>query len=165
MNKLGKIIFFIGVTFTVVMGLIVSLDPGFVCGLDTDNLPKTIWSYQVLCFIFWAFSVPAGIIVAAIGILIFADAKRNTILKFGFGTLGTYVFISFANGPMPHVPILFGIGGTLILLFYFMILWKNVNKLKENAFKLSGYTFLLIGLWSDRYNDILCSGNVVFLVR
>lgn len=165
MNKFGKIIFLIGVAIAFIMGAIISYDPGFVCHLDPDNLPETIWNYPALCFAVWAFSVPLGIIIAATGILIHVKANRNTILKFGLGTLGAYVFISFANGPMPHIPILFGIGGTLILLFYFLILWKNAHKLKENATKLAGYTFLIIGFWfscglaSRQYQPALGSGR------
>lgn len=165
MNKSGKILFLIGVTFTFVMGIIISFDPGFICNIDPQNLPETIWSYSALCFIFWAFSVPVGIITAATGVLIYAKAERNTILKFGLGTIGVYLFISIVNGPIPHVPILFGIGGTLILLFYFSILWKNAGRLKENAFKLAGYTFLMIGFWftcglgSRQYQPALGSGE------
>jgi len=165
MNKFGKIIFLIGVAIAFIMGAIISYDPGFVCHLDPDNLPETIWNYPALCFAVWAFSVPLGIIIAATGILIHVKANRNTILKFGLGTLGAYIFISFANGPMPHIPILFGIGGTLILLFYFLILWKNAHKLKENATKLAGYTFLIIGFWFScglagrQYQPALGSGE------
>ena len=165
MNKLGKVIFWSGVSLTVIMGAIVSFDPGFVCQIDSDNLPETIWSYPALCFIFWAFSVPVGIIITAAGLLIHSNANRNTILKFSLGIFAAYLFISFANGPMPHVPILFGIGGTLILLFYFMILWQNASKFKENVYKLSGYTFLIIGLWftcglaSRQYQPALGSGE------
>jgi len=165
MSKWGKIIFWSGVTLAVTMGAIVSYDPGLVCHLDPENLPKTIWSYPALCFIFWAFSVPVGIIFSAAGILMHVNTERGTVLKFGLGTLSTFVFISFANGPMPHVPVLFGIGGTLILLFYFMILWQNANKFKGNAYKLSGYTFLMIGFWftcglaSRQYQPVLGSGE------
>ena len=165
MNKIGKSIFFIGVAIAIIMGAIISYDPGFVCHLDPENLPETIWSYPALCFAFWAFSVPVGIIIAATGILIHASAKKRTILKFGLGTISAYVLISFANGPMPHIPLLFGIGGTLILLFYFLILWKNANKLKENAVKLAGYTSLIIGFWfscglaSRQYQPALGSGE------
>ena len=141
----GKAIFGIGVFITVFVGLIVSLDPGTVCNLDPENLPKTIWSYPALCFTAWAFSPPLGIIIAAIGILIHAEASRITILKFSLGTIGGYIFISFANGPVPHVPILFGIGGGLILSYYFFMLWMNADRLKDNAFKLAGYTSLVIG--------------------
>ena len=165
MNKHGKILFWIGVIFTLIMGTIISIDPGFFCNIDSDNLPQTIWSYPALCFVFWAFSVPVGLIIAAIGILIHTNAERNIIIKFSLGTIGTYVFISFANGPIPHVPILFGIGGTLILTFYFLILWKNAHQLKDNVFKLSGYTFLIIGFWftcglgSRQYQPALGAGE------
>jgi len=165
MKKLGKIIYWIGVSLAVIMGAMVSYDLGAVCNLDSNNLPQTIWSYPALCFIFWAFSVPVGLIIAAIGVLIYAKAEKNTVLKFGLGTLGIFTFISFGNGPMPHIPVLFGIGGTIILFFYFLILWKNAKKLKENAYKLAGYTFLLIGFWftcglgSRQYQPALGAGE------
>lgn len=147
------------------MGAIVSYDPGFFCNLDAENLPQTIWCYPALCFLFWAFSVPFGVILAAIGVLVHVKTDKKSVLKFGFGTMGAFLFISFANGPMPHVPVLFGIGGTLMLLFYFHILWKNANKLKENIYKLTGYTFLLVGFWftcglgSRQYQPALGSGE------
>lgn len=165
MENKGKAIFGVGIFITVFMGLFVSLDPGAVCNLDPENLPKTIWSYPALCFTAWAFSPPLGVIIAAIGILIHAEASRITILKFSLGTIGGYIFISFANGPVPHVPIVFGIGGALILSFYFFILWMNADRLKDNAFKLAGYTFLVIGFWftcglgSRQYQPVLGAGE------
>ena len=165
MKNKGKAIFWIGVSLSVLMGLIVSIDPGVVCDLNSDNLPETIWSYPALCFTFWAFSTPIGIIIAAIGILIHTEASQKTILNFSIGTIITYIFISFANGPVPHVTLLFGVGGSLILLFYFLILWKSAKQLKENAPKIAGYTFLVIGFWftcglgSRQYQPALGSGE------
>ena len=165
MRKPGIAVFCIGALIAVIMGLIVSWDPGYVCQLDADNLPTTIWSYPALCFISWAFSVPLGFIVAAIGILIYADANRKTVQKFSLGMIGAYLFIVSANGPMPHVPVLFGIGGTLIMLFYFLILWKNAARFRENAYKLAGYTFLVTGFWftcglgSRQYQPALGAGE------
>lgn len=165
MSRLGKFIFLIGGSLAVIMGAIVSYDPGAICHINPDNLPQTIWSYPALCFTFWAFSVPIGLIIGATGILIHAKAKRKTIVKFGLGTLGIFVFISFANGPMTHIPILFGLGGTLLLSFYFLILWENAKKFKENVFKLAGYTFLVIGFWftcglaSRQYHPALGAGE------
>jgi len=165
MNKSGTIIFFIGVIFTSLIGIIVSLDPGFVCHLDPDNLPDKIWHYPTLCFAFWAFGVPVGVIISAIGILIHIKAERKTIIKFSVGTLGSYVFICIANGPIPHVPVLFGIGGTMIMSFYFLILWRNAHRLKDNAYRLAGYTFLIIGFWftcglgSRQYQPALGAGQ------
>lgn len=103
--------------------------------------------------------------IAAIGILMRADASRNTLLKFGLGMIGTYLFIIFANGPMPHVPVLFGIGGALIMFFYFLILWKNATRFTENVHKLAGYTFLITGFWftcglgSRQYQPLLGAGE------
>jgi hypothetical protein len=147
------------------MGIMVSWDPGLVCRLDAENLPTTIWSYPALCFVFWAFSVPIGFMIAAAGILIHANADKKTVLKFTLGVIGTYLFICFANGPMPHVPFLFGIGGVLILSFYFLILWQNAAKFRENTYKLAGYTFLVTGFWftcglgSRQYQPALGSGE------
>lgn len=165
MDKSGKIVFGIGVLWAVIVGLVVSLDPGLVCRLEPDNLPTTLWSYPALCFISWAFSVPLAFMIAAAGILMHANAGGNTVLKFSLGVVGAYLFISFANGPIPHVPALFGIGGTLIMLFYFLILWKNAARLKENVYKLAGYTFLVTGFWftcglgSRQYQPILGAGE------
>ena len=165
MSKPGIVVFWIGVLLAVIMGLIVSLDPGYVCQLDADNLPSTAWSYPALCFISWAFSVPLGFMVAAICILLCANANRKTVLKFGLGMIGAYLFIVFANGPMPHVPVLFGIGGTLIMAFYFLVIWKNAARFEENSCKLAGHTFLVTGFWftcglgSRQYQLLLGAGE------
>jgi hypothetical protein len=165
MNRSGAVIFATGLALAVIMGLVVSLDPGLVCQLDSENLPTTVFSYPALCFIFWAFSVPIGLMIAATGILIRAGADKKTVWKFGLGMVGSYLFISFANGPMPHVPILFGIAGALILIFYFLILWKNAARFKENVYKLAGYTFLVTGFWftcglgSRQYQPALGAGE------
>ena len=165
MSRPGIVVFWIGVLWAVVMGLIVSIDPGYVCQLDADNLPTTLWSYPALCFMSWAFSVPVGFMIAAVGILMYSNVNRKTILKFGLGIIGAYLFIVFTNGPMPHVPILFGVGGALIMSFYFLILWKNAVSFKENVYKLTGYTFLITGFWftcglgSRQYQPILGAGE------
>jgi len=165
MKKSGKITFWIGLSISIIMGVIVSWDPGCFCNLDSNNLPQSIWSYPALCFTFWGFSVPLGLIIAATGILIISKTKKKTVLKFGLGAFGAFLLISFANGPMPHVPFLFGIGGTIILILYFLILWKNAKKFKDNVYKLGGYTSMLIGIWftcglgSRQYQSMLGKGE------
>jgi hypothetical protein len=147
------------------LGVVISIDPGFVCHIAESDLLQYIWSFPALCFLFWAFSVPVGLIIASIGLLIAAGAKKRKVWKFGLGVLGIFLLISFANGPIPHVPLLFGIGGTFVLLVYFSILWKHAHKLKDNVCKLAGYTFLVIGFWftcglgSRQYQPILGDGE------
>ena len=63
------------------------------------------------------------------------------------------------------MPPLFGIGGALIMFFYFTILWKHADRFRENAYKLAGYTFLVIGFWftcgmgSRQYQPALGAGE------
>lgn len=165
MEKMGKVLFFTGALIAIIIGVIVSYDPGFVCNLDAESLPESFWTYPALCFFFWAYGVPVGLIIAATGILMQKKSDLKTALIFGLAALGIYTFISFANGPMPHVPMLFGIGGTLMLVFYFSILWINAKKLRNNVHKLAGYTSLLIGFWftcglgSRQYQPILGNGE------
>ena len=165
MEKMGRVLFFVGVAIAIILGVIISYDPGFFCQLDKENLPDSIYSYPALCFTAWAFSVPLGLILAATGALMLSGANRKTVLQFGLGALGVYLFISFANGPMPHVPFLFGIGGIVMLIFYFSILWKHAKDFKDNVYKLAGYTSLLIGFWftcglgSRQYQPMLGNGE------
>ena len=165
MLRPGIVVFGIGVLWAALIGIVVSIDPGYVCKLDSENLPTDLWNYPALCFMSWAFSVPLGFMIAATGILMHAGASKKAVLKFGLGIIGAYVFICIANGPVPHVPVLFGIGGVLIMFFYFMILWKNASMFRENAYKLACYTFLVTGFWftcglgSRQYQPILGAGE------
>jgi len=122
--------------------------------LTMDELNLTMWAYQGLWNMIWAFGVPLGALVAGIGLLLYSDAKGSTILKYGIGIV-LAVFIGMAAGFLGHIPLLFGIGGTLILLFFMGILWlwtKERMALKGAPtavadLKLVGYVFMLIAAW------------------
>ena len=89
-----------------------------------------------------------------IGILLYSDARGSTVLKFVIGIILVAVVIATVN-TLGHIPLLFGIGGTLILLFFIGILrlWaKERMALKETPttaadLKLAGYIFMLIAAW------------------
>lgn len=165
MRTTGKILFFAGIAIALFIGIIISIDIGDFCNLDKDNLPTSIWDYSALCFIIWGFGVPIGFILSATGILMTGRTKTKTALAFGSIALLIYLFVSFANGPMPHVPFLFGIGGAILMLLYFLILWKNAKQFKSNIYKLAGYTSLVIGFWftcglgSRQYQPMLGQGE------
>lgn len=146
-KHLGIAVFWAGVGLALLSGILISIDPGSVCNLPSGGLPQQFWSYSALCFSFWAYSVPVGLILAATGILMRAGAGRARVWAFFAGSLATYGAVAVANGPIPHVPWLFGVGGALILLFYFLILWINAPRFSRNPVRLAGYTFLVIGLW------------------
>lgn len=75
-------------------------------------------------------------------------------LKCGIGTF-LAVIIGTVSGFLGHIRPLFGIGGTLILLFFFGILWLGAKErmaLKGASttaadLKLVGYVFMLIAAW------------------
>lgn len=147
MEKLGKIIFFIGIALAIGMGGIASYFVSAAYRLSPEEMSQTIWAFPSFWFMLWAFAVPLGATIAGTGILMNTKAKPKNILTFGIGTLVTLVLVSYFNGPIPHIPILFGIGGTLILLFYFLIIWKKSKQFKDNVFRLTAYTFLVMGFW------------------
>jgi hypothetical protein len=165
MRTTGKTLFFAGIIIALFIGIIISINIGDFCNLDKENLPDSIWEYPALCFILWGFGVPIGFIFSATGILMIGGANAKKALKFGLLTLGIYLFVSFANGPMPHVPFLFGIGGAVLMTIYFLILWKNAKQFKTNIYKLAGYTSLVIGFWftcglgSRQYQPMLGQGE------
>ncbi len=73
----------------------------------------------------------------------------------GIGILLAVIIASFVLPALGHFPPLFGIGGTLILLFFTGILWlwaKERMALKDSSttaadLKLVGYVFMLIAAW------------------
>ena len=93
-------------------------------------------------------------VVAGIGLLLYSGARGATVWKVGIGIFITLI-IAMLLGGLGHFPPLFGIGGTLILLFFIGILWlwaKERMALKGSStagadLKLVGYVFMLIGAW------------------
>ena len=155
-QKAGLILFWIAVIWAIGWGVIgsVFVDSAFR-NLPMDELNLTMWASQGTWTMIWAlFGVPLAAIVAIIGILLYSGAKRSTVLKYGIGIF-LAVFASMAAGYLGYIPLLFGIGGTLILLFFIGILWlwakermalEGASTAAANL-KLAGYMFMLIAAW------------------
>ena len=101
------------------------------------------------------FGTAPGAIVVGIGLLLYSGAKGSTVWKFGIGIFLAYIIVMALVWILGHFPLLFGIGGTLILLFFIGILWlwsKERMALEGSSttatdLKLVGYVFMLIGAW------------------
>ncbi|MEL4304690.1 hypothetical protein [Methanococcoides sp. LMO-2] len=147
--KLGLTLFLVGVILAVAIGGIAShsVTSTFKEASSMEEVNETIWKVPGFWFLLWAYGVPFAAILAGTGIILYGNGDKSVL--FGGGTLLVVAFISIINMPLPHIPVLFGIGGNLILLFFFGILWLYSSKLKEKSsyFKLTGYTFLLTGMW------------------
>jgi len=154
-QKAGLVLLWIGVMWAVLWGVIgtISANP-FLNNLTWDELNQSIWAPTAPLMMIWGLSVPLGVILAGVGILIYSGAKGSTVWKFGIGILLAF-FIAMSLQLMGHFPVLFGIGGALILLLFIGVLWlwtKERIALKHSFttaadFKLVGYVFMLIATW------------------
>jgi hypothetical protein len=154
-QKIGMIIFVIAILLAVVMGGIASWSVASAArNLTGEEMAATIWTTSGFLFFFWAFAVPAAALLAFIGIMIYVRARPKCIWMSSM-----VIFLIFVVTTMQmtrsHYPPLFGIGGILILLSFFTILWfwaKRYSLLKGHArnaanLQLVGYVFLLIAMW------------------
>jgi hypothetical protein len=155
-QKMGSVLFWFAVIWAIGWGVIgsVFVDTAFRT-LTMDELNQTMWANEGTWFMMWGlFGVPIAAVIAIIGILLYSGAKTSTALKYGFGVFLGY-FVAMAAGYLGHIPPLFGIGGTLILLCYIGILrfWAKERMALEGAssaaanLKLTGYTFMVMAAW------------------
>ncbi len=155
MKRAGWIIFVLGLLFMVLMGWIGSwINAPQFRTLSLGELQDTMWSLEKPPFWIWAFSVPLGSILAAVGILLHASQNGSRA-----GLMGVILFLvsvlAFFATRIGHVPPLFGIGGGLILASFGAILWlwgKSRVNLSGAAglgadFQLVAYVFFLTAAW------------------
>jgi hypothetical protein len=154
-QKVGLVLFWIAVIWAFLWGVLGSVFVGSAFNnLTMAEVNQTMWAFAGPWFLLWALGVPLGALVAGIGILLYSGAKGSTVWKYGIG-IALAVSLGMASGFLGHIPPLFGIGGTLILLFFMGILWlwaKERMALKDSSttaadLKLVGYVFMLIAAW------------------
>ncbi|MFC1710733.1 hypothetical protein ACFLZJ_01070 [Nanoarchaeota archaeon] len=154
-QKTGLVIFWIGIIWAFAWGIIGSLIFSPLSrNLTIEELSQTAWSYTGPLFLSWAFAVPLAALIAGIGILMYSGAKNSVVWKFGIG-VALVIFIAMNASSIGHIPILFGIGGVLILLSFIGILWywakerarmKGRDRISADL-RLVGYVFLVIAAW------------------
>jgi hypothetical protein len=154
-QKVGLTVFWIAVIWVFLWGVLASFFVESAFHNKTmDEVNQTMWATTGPWYLIWAFGVPLGALIAGIGALLYAGAKGSTVWKCGIGIfLG--IIIGIAAGSLGHVPLLFGLGGTLILLFFVGILklWAKERMALKGAsataadLKLVGYVFMLIAAW------------------
>ena len=154
-QKVGLILFWIAVIWVFLWGVLASIFVGSAFrNLTMDEVNQTMWAITGPWYLIWAFGVPLGALVAGIGALLYSGAKGSTIWKCGIGMF-LAVPIVMMSGFLGYIPLLFGIGGTLILLFFIGILklWAKERLALKGAstaavdLKLVGYVFMLIAAW------------------
>ena len=155
-QKVGSVIFWIGIIYAFLWGAVIgwAIVPPAYHNLTITELNQTIWAPTGVGTVLWGFGVPLGAAIAGIGALLYSGAKASTVWKFGVGVFLAYIIAMYMQF-LGYFPVLFGIGGTLIILFFVGIVWfwaKERMALKGASttaidFKLVGYVFFLIAAW------------------
>jgi len=155
-QKAGIAIFLFGVLWSMIWGIGVSVSSAAAINTMTlEQLNESVWALDGWRMMLWGIGgVPLGTVIAGIGLLLYTNAKGLTTLFFALGVPVT-IFFSMFSGGMSLYPFLFGIGGTIILLSFFGILWLWAKKRKDlegQAAKaanlgLVGYVFFLNAAW------------------
>jgi hypothetical protein len=118
------------------------------------ELDATIWAEGGPLYILWALSVTLGSILAGIGAFVYVKTKPAFSWLTGSGVLGV-VIVMVMIWTRVYNPTLFGIGGIIILVSFFSIVWIWMKKYAAldmpekiaGSFKLIGYIFWINASW------------------
>ena len=95
--------------------------------LTSEEFRATIWGFDGPLFMLWAFSVPLGSVLAGTGAFLYARTKRGFVWLAGLAVLGIVIVMKMVWSREYYSP-LFGIGGVLILAFFFSIVWSWMKR-------------------------------------
>ncbi len=155
-QKIGLILFYKAIGWAVVVSVFASLSVSATFKSHTfAELGETIWAIPGVWFFIWAISAPMAALLAGTGMLVYSGAKGKVVMYFSAAVFLVFIIVSIIMHSDIHIPILFGIGGTLILLSFFWILWLwakermilHEKRRTAHDLKLVGYVFLLFGMW------------------
>jgi hypothetical protein len=122
--------------------------------LSAEELDATIWATGDPLFILWALSVALGSVLAGIGAFVYVKTMPSFSWLTGIGVLGAVIVMVMVWSRV-YNPTLFGIGGIIILVSFFAIVWVWMRKyaaldIQEKiagSFKLIGYIFWINASW------------------
>ena len=122
--------------------------------LTIEENNATIWADGGPLWISWGFSVTLGSILAGIGAFVYVKTKSVFSWLTGIGVFGA-VFAMVMVWSRLYNSTLFGIGGTIILLSFFAIIWiwmkkyavLDIQEKIAGSFKLIGYIFWINASW------------------
>ncbi|MCK4975665.1 MAG: hypothetical protein KAS36_01895, partial [Anaerolineales bacterium] len=154
-QKLALSLFWIGLLIAVAfVGIIGRSYYHNLRTLSPEEYNASIWAMGKPLFMLWAFSVPLGSLLAGIGAFIYAKTKPAFSWLTAIGVLGAILVMNLVWGRV-YNSTLFGIGGAIILVCFFSIVWVWMKKhagldIEEKiagSFKLIGYLFWMNTSW------------------
>ena len=154
-QKIGQTLFWIGLLIAVAFASIGTWSlMSNLRTLTAEELEATIWAMGDPLFILWALSVALGSVLAGIGAFMYVKTKPLFSWLIGIGVLGAVILMVMVWSRV-YNPILFGIGGAIILLSFFVIVWIWMKKYAAldiqdkiaGSYKLIGYIFWINASW------------------
>ena len=154
-TRAGLVLFWIGAVWAIGWGIVGALVAGSVMNSYTPaELADSVWNVEGPLVITYGLSPAAGGLIAAVGMLLYSQAKPSTVWRVGLAVLFVLA-LAMVGMQGPYYPRLFGISGGLILLSFFGILWlwarerRALDGVSTAAadLRLTGYVFLLMGTW------------------
>ena len=116
---------------------------------------NTIWNLDGPLFRLWAFALPLGSLLAVIGALLYVKANGAIVWSIGVGfpLIVVPTIMVFSSRYYPGG--FYGVGGTLILLSFFSLVWLWMKKYAgldkpervAGSLKLIGYLFWINASW------------------
>ncbi len=148
-QKIGKILFWLGVIGVIVMQALTRFQNPMQRVHTAEELSGTM--YAVDGALWWIRNIGGmGLTLSIMGVLLYTGKKGSYFWLLGF-LPGAALGLGMYWEPSRYVPMLFGIGGTVILLSYFGILWlwtrtyaayEGVARTGRHI-QLLGYSFLV----------------------
>ncbi len=122
--------------------------------LTAEELAATVWAMDRPIFMLWAFSITLGSLLAGLGAFLYAKTKAVFYWLTPIGILAAVYVMNFIWNRI-YNPTLFGIGGLIILISFFVIVWVWMKKYAQvddkvkiaGSYKLIGYLFWINASW------------------
>lgn len=139
--------------------------PGFLESLQTgtgsaNTIPDDVETWRVLRFLLWAFSFKIGILLIVLAALLRSNVSRR---RFAIYSAAGVLYLAIAYAPLAAPGIVFGIGGTLMLVLIILTILRAPGERGtgeptplQRELRLSAYFFfataahMLCGLFGDR---------------
>jgi len=154
-QKIGLILFWIGLLIAVAFAGVGTRSLMYnLRTLTAEELDATVWAMGDPLFILWALSVALGSIVTGIGAFLYVKTKPAFSWLTGIGVLAAVILMVMVWSRV-YNSILFGIGGAIILVSFFAIVWiwmkkyaaLDIQEKIAGSFKLVGYIFWINASW------------------
>ena len=154
-QKLALTLFWFGVLIAVTFAGIIGRSLYYnLRTLTMEELATTIWAEGGPMYVLWALSVTLGSILAGIGAFVYVKTKPVFSWLTGIGVLGAVIAMVMVWGRV-YNSTLFGIGGVIILVSFFAIVWIWMKKYSRldiqekiaGSIKLLGYIFWINASW------------------